>query len=65
LGPSPHAYRRIKQDGDRMRIALKDWRAWFTCNERAITVERIASGYRARELPSAPAAHQAFAARFT
>jgi tRNA-Thr(GGU) m(6)t(6)A37 methyltransferase TsaA len=65
LGPSPHAYRRIKQDGDKLRIALKDWRAWFTVAERMITVERIGSGYRARELATAPPAHQAFAARFT
>ncbi len=65
LGPSPHAYRRIKQDGDKLRIALKDWRAWFTVHERVITVERVGSGYRPRDLATAPAAHQAFVARFT
>ncbi|HEX5660847.1 MAG TPA: tRNA (N6-threonylcarbamoyladenosine(37)-N6)-methyltransferase TrmO [Polyangiales bacterium] len=64
LGPSPHAYRRIKQDGDKLRIALKDWRAWFTVHERVITVERLGSGYRTRELATAPSVHQAFAARF-
>jgi tRNA-Thr(GGU) m(6)t(6)A37 methyltransferase TsaA len=65
LGPSPHAYRRIKRDGDRLRIAIKDWRAWFTVEERVITVERVGTGYRARELASAPPAHQAFVARFS
>jgi tRNA-Thr(GGU) m(6)t(6)A37 methyltransferase TsaA len=64
LGPSPHAYRRIKPDGDKLRIALKDWRAWFTAEERTITVEHLGSGYRPRELASAPPAHQAFVARF-
>ncbi|HEY6881087.1 MAG TPA: tRNA (N6-threonylcarbamoyladenosine(37)-N6)-methyltransferase TrmO [Polyangiales bacterium] len=65
LGPSPHAYRRIKRDGERLRIAIKDWRAWFTVNGLLITVERIGSGYRARELAAAPAEHRAFTARFT
>ncbi|MET0283947.1 MAG: tRNA (N6-threonylcarbamoyladenosine(37)-N6)-methyltransferase TrmO [Polyangiales bacterium] len=65
LGPSPHAYRRIKQDGDKLRIALKDWRAWFTVQDRTITVERLGSGYRLRELATAPPAHQAFVARFS
>lgn len=64
LGPSPHAYRRIKQDGAALRIALKDWRAWFTVQERVITVARLGSGYRPRDLPTAPAPHPAFAARF-
>jgi tRNA (adenine37-N6)-methyltransferase len=64
LGPSPHAYRRIKQDGDKLRIALKDWRAWFTVHERVITVERLGSGYKARELAGAPPVHGSFVARF-
>jgi tRNA (adenine37-N6)-methyltransferase len=65
LGPSPHAYRRIKQDGDKLRIAVKDWRAWFTVHERVITVERLGTGFRPRELASAPPVHQAFVARFS
>lgn len=65
LGPSPHAYRRIKRDGDRLRIAVKDWRAWFTVSDGVITVERIGTGYRPRELATAPPEHRAFAEHFT
>jgi len=64
LGPQPHAYRRIRPDGDMLRLALKDWRAWFRVEGRTLTVERIGSGYRARELADAPAAHRAFVAVF-
>jgi tRNA (adenine37-N6)-methyltransferase len=65
LGPSPHAYRRIKQVGDRSRLALKDWRVWFSAEARLITVERLSTGYRPRELASAPAEHRVFAERFS
>jgi tRNA-Thr(GGU) m(6)t(6)A37 methyltransferase TsaA len=68
LGVAPHAYRRIKRDGDSSRLAIKDWRAWFRVDGGNVTVERIGSGYRPRELYGpeghAPAAHRAFAARW-
>jgi tRNA-Thr(GGU) m(6)t(6)A37 methyltransferase TsaA len=68
LGVAPHAYRRIRRDGDRLRLALKDWRAWFRVEGRAAIVEQLASGYRPRELFSptgqAPAAHRAFSAKW-
>ncbi len=66
LGPQPHAYRRIKVLGDRSRLALKDWRVYFTSDAaaHAITVARIETGYRANQLAEAPAPHAAFAARF-
>lgn len=68
LGPAPHAYRRIRQVGDRFRLALKDWRAWFRVEGTLVTVEQLGSGYRARELFSdeggAPAVHRAFVARY-
>lgn len=68
LGVSPHAYRRIKRDGDQLRLAIKDWRVWFRVEGAAVTVERIGSGYRPRELFSpeghAPAVHRAFVARW-
>lgn len=50
LGPQPHAYRRIRREGDAFKIALKAWRAWFVVRGRSITVQRLASGYRVREL---------------
>jgi tRNA-Thr(GGU) m(6)t(6)A37 methyltransferase TsaA len=67
LGPQAHAYRRIKTEGGRTRIAWKDWRAFFRVDDRALVVETIASGYRASQLASpggAPDVHRAFAARF-
>jgi tRNA (adenine37-N6)-methyltransferase len=68
LGPSPHAYRRIRREGDRMRLALKDWRAFFRVDGRAVTVLSIASGYRPRALftpdGEAPPSHRAFVAKW-
>jgi tRNA-Thr(GGU) m(6)t(6)A37 methyltransferase TsaA len=67
LGPEPHAYRRIKRLQDDYRIAVKEWRARFVVADRIITVTRIESGYRERELADATrtelAAHRAFVAQ--
>lgn len=68
LGPEPHAYRRIRRVGDRHQLAVKDWRASFVTHARTIDVERIATGYRPRELfgtnPGAPELHRRFVERF-
>lgn len=64
LGPEPHAYRRIRREGDKLRLAIKEWRAWFRVEGTRVTVERIASGYKRSELDSAPAVHGAFCERF-
>ena len=66
LGPQPHAYRRIRKDGDALRLAVKEWRVRFRADERRVEVERILSGYRPREIATgtAPAIHTAFVARF-
>ncbi|MDE2250833.1 MAG: hypothetical protein KGL25_05455 [Gammaproteobacteria bacterium] len=29
LGPEPHPYRRIKREGDTLRLAVKDWPGEF------------------------------------
>jgi tRNA-Thr(GGU) m(6)t(6)A37 methyltransferase TsaA len=50
LGPSPHAYRRIKRMGDHWVLGLKAFRAYFRVDGMQITVLRIASGYSPREL---------------
>ncbi len=50
LGAEPHPYRRIRRQGDAFCLAVKDWRARFRIQGRAVTVESIATGYRAREL---------------
>jgi tRNA-Thr(GGU) m(6)t(6)A37 methyltransferase TsaA len=67
LGPQPHPYRRIRKEGEGMRLAVKDWRVRFHVEGRRITVDRIATGYRASQLAgddAALAAHRAFVARF-
>ncbi len=71
LGPQPHAYRRIRRaDDGSMQLAMKAWRIGFRVDDaaRTLTVERIFSGYRPRELEQgtgdAIVIHRAFAARF-
>lgn len=68
LGPSPHAYRRIRREGEGYRLALKDFRVLFSAEARVITVHEIKSGYRPAALfgvgNEAPEAHRAFVARF-
>jgi tRNA-Thr(GGU) m(6)t(6)A37 methyltransferase TsaA len=68
LGPSPHAYRRIKQTQDGYLLAVKDWRVAFTAEGRQLTVQHIRSGYRPAALfgseDPAPDLHRAFAARW-
>ncbi len=68
LGPQPHPYRRIKPDGDALRLAVKDWRVRFRVEGREVTVEAIGSGYRPAQLaaPATPeeAVQRAFVERF-
>ena len=68
LGPQPHPYRRIRKDGDALRLALKDWRVRFHVDGRRVLVESIMTGYRESQLAPGgdPAleAHRAFVARF-
>jgi hypothetical protein len=68
LGPSPHAYRRIRKDGDCYRLAIKDWRVRFAAEARSIRVLELKSGYRPRELftpeGQAPAIHREFVTRW-
>jgi tRNA-Thr(GGU) m(6)t(6)A37 methyltransferase TsaA len=74
LGPQAHPYRRIRRDrrpganDDGFVLAVKEWRARFTVVGSRITVARIRSGYRPREIvenqDSALDAHRAFVARF-
>jgi len=54
LGPQPHAYRRIRVEGDGFRLALHDWRVRFRVVGREVTVHQIYTGYRPAEL-AAPA----------
>lgn len=68
LGAKPHAYRRIKRDGDAGTLAVKDWRIRFGVNDRVVTVLSIASGYRERQPVSgrddALEVHRAFVRTF-
>ncbi len=69
LGPQPHPYRRIRKDGDALRLALKEWRIGFRAEGQVITVVSVTSGYRHSQLfaePPDPALlpHREFVARF-
>jgi tRNA (adenine37-N6)-methyltransferase len=68
LGPEPHPYRRIKKTSEGLVLAVKDWRVRFAADGGAVSVHRIATGYRARELADptdeARALQRAFVARF-
>ncbi len=68
LGPQPHPYRRIKPDGAGFRLAVKDWRVRFRVDGREVTVEAVASGYRAAQLEAGGSAEvevqRAFVERF-
>ncbi len=52
LGPQPHAYRRIRKEGDASVLSVKDWRVVFVVRQdgRSIDVTRVRSGYSEREL---------------
>src|SRR5690606_25371095 len=50
IGATPHPYRRIKQEGPLKRLALRDWRFYFSLDGRTVTVQRVRTGYRPRHL---------------
>ncbi len=68
LGPTPHAYRRIKRDERSALIAAKEWRARFSTDHNVIQVDSIFSGYSPREHAESAAPeleiHRAFESRF-
>jgi len=50
LGPEPHPYRRIRNMGEWMQLAVKEWRARFTVAGRDVRVHEIYSGFQAAQL---------------
>ncbi len=52
LGPEPHPYRRIRDMGDWMQLAVKEWRARFTVAGREVCVHEIYSGFKTAQLTS-------------
>ena len=66
LGPQPHPYRRIRKEGDGLRLALKEWRVSFRVEDRRVVVTRIVTGYREKQLAADATleVHRAFRARF-
>ena len=53
LGPEPQPYRRIRRDGEKFVLAVKDWRARFSVEGRQVRVHEIRSGYRDSQLSGA------------
>lgn len=71
LGPQPHPYRRIRRSGDRLTLAVQDWRADFTVSGEQVAVISLRSGYQSAQLeksarqPEDPLRlHREFVARF-
>ncbi len=68
LGPEPHPYRRIRRTPGGLVLAVKEWRAHFRVDASTVTVERIGTGYRPRDLVTgrepAHELHRAFVTRF-
>jgi tRNA-Thr(GGU) m(6)t(6)A37 methyltransferase TsaA len=71
-GPA-HPYRRIRRDGHRLRLAVRDFRLYFTLHGQRVEIEELTTGYRASALAdprSEPRAdipldlHRDFVARF-
>jgi tRNA-Thr(GGU) m(6)t(6)A37 methyltransferase TsaA len=50
LGPEPHPYRRIRNVGAGLVLAVQDWRLRFSVAGRIVAVHEIASGYRDSQL---------------
>lgn len=63
LGPHPHAYRRIKRKRADAGYLLKveEWRAHFHIEGQRVRVQRLESGYRAKDRPPL---HRRFTAAF-
>lgn len=50
VSPHPHPYRRIRIEGENLRrLALKEWRIWFSIDETTVHVQKLGSGYRKNE----------------
>ncbi len=71
LGPTPHAYRRIRREAapnPGYVLSLKDWRVRFSSEKHHICVDSLHSGYRPSQLfgegGQAPEAHRAFVAKW-
>ncbi|MEM1416071.1 MAG: tRNA (N6-threonylcarbamoyladenosine(37)-N6)-methyltransferase TrmO [Myxococcota bacterium] len=71
LGPQPHAYRRIRPEGEGFVLSIKSWRLAFrTVNERekrTIEVVEVRSGEKAKRVhdDAALAIHAAFRTHFS
>jgi tRNA (adenine37-N6)-methyltransferase len=50
IGPTPHAYRRIKKTAEGYRLGLGDLRVDFTIEGDRVDVRALRSGYRKKEL---------------
>ena len=50
LGPAPHAYRRIKPNGDGFVLSVKRWRVSFRVEGRVVSVREVRASHRPREL---------------
>ncbi len=54
LGPRPHAYRRIRKEGDVFVLSVRRWRVVFDVQDQLVRVAHLRSSYKTRELRRSP-----------
>ncbi|MDQ1302441.1 MAG: tRNA (adenine37-N6)-methyltransferase [Pseudomonadota bacterium] len=68
MGPEPHPYRRIRPDGPKFCLAIKEWRVRFQVDKQCVEVQTIGTGYRPAQLTETGNAmidtHRAFLQQF-
>jgi tRNA-Thr(GGU) m(6)t(6)A37 methyltransferase TsaA len=67
LGVEPHAYRRIRRNGDDYVLAVQEWRVRFDADGRRVRVREVVSGFRDPPLRDARpeiGVHREFRARY-
>jgi tRNA-Thr(GGU) m(6)t(6)A37 methyltransferase TsaA len=69
LGPAPHPYRRIRREGNALRLAVKEWRVRFEVRGGHVRVLEVRSGFRPSQILAGAAeeptrSHAEFIARW-
>lgn len=68
IGPEPHAYRRIRRDGDLWRMGVSEWYVRYSFKDRRVDVVEIGTGITPRrlveDLDPALEPHRVFAGRY-
>lgn len=66
IGPRPHAYRRIRKEGEGFVLSVRDWRAHFIIEGQNVRLQRLSSGAKMKDIVrgDAPTVHGEYVDRF-